>query len=203
MVTFAFALGRAALVPLTQQELLAGPLGYGLLMAAVAGGNLAGAILAARWKPLAPSPGAFLTGILLIIAGHTAMAGSPWYLLVLGMAAVVGCGNAVESVCGTTLAQRRVPLERVGVVMGTLTSATFLADAFGSLVGGPLLDVAGARWTLAAATAVMAVATVVLIGLWLRAAASRTKRSPTGSSTVDATSRVTDPPWTTGRERPK
>jgi MFS family permease len=174
-VTFAFAMGRPALVPLTQRDLLAGPLGYGLLMGAVAGGNLAGAILAARWRPLTPSPKVFLIGIGLVIAGHAAITLSPWYLLVLAMAVIVGCGNALESVCGTTLAQRRIPVERVGVVMGTVTSATFLADALGSLAGGPLLDVAGARWTLAAATVVMTVATAVLIRLGLRPVTSPAK----------------------------
>jgi MFS family permease len=87
-------------------------------------------------------------------------------------AVVAGAGNGMESVCGNTLLQRGTPAGSLGVVMGVVLSGSFLAGALGSLAGGAMVDVFGARWTFVAAAAVMVACAVPV----LRRAVSRAGR---------------------------
>ncbi len=47
--------------------------------------------------------------------------------------------------------------------MGVLVSATCLADALGSLVGGPLLDLLGARWVFVIAASIMGLCLLAMV----------------------------------------
>ncbi|GAA1925283.1 hypothetical protein GCM10009716_36900 [Streptomyces sodiiphilus] len=84
---------------------------------------------------------------------------------------VIGFGSATHLVIGTTLLQREARSDMTGVVMGVLLSMTFLAETLGSLIGGVVFELVGARWTLAVAGTVMAVG--ALTGTRLAARATR------------------------------
>ncbi|MFG2736437.1 MFS transporter [Streptomyces carpaticus] len=162
VVPFGAGLDRAALVQLTQQDLSAGPLGYGLSLGLIAVGALLGSVLTGRWRKLDATAKVFLGGVVIQAVGHFAIGVSPWFSALAVATLMVGFGNGIESVCGLTLMQQRAPAEMVGVVMGVVMSATFLADALGSMAGGPLLDLVGARWTFMAATGVMVLCLAII-----------------------------------------
>ncbi|MFB9903165.1 MFS transporter [Allokutzneria oryzae] len=152
-VALAAAMDRPALVALTQGELDAGGLGYGIALGAISIGVLAAAAFGGKQL--------FLTGILLQAAGHLLFGLAPWIALVAAAALVAGYGNGLENVSGTTLLQRAAPAGATGTVMGAVVSATFLADALGSLIGGPLVDLLGPRPVFWVASVLMVVCALV------------------------------------------
>jgi MFS family permease len=141
---------------LVRENLNAAPVWYGLALGGVAIGALAASLGAMRYRGVNAKALAFFSaGIFAQAAGHLTMGlSSVVVVLVLG-ALVAGFGNGLESICGNTLLQGNAPKESLGVLMGLLLSASFLADAVGSVVGGVVVEAITAPGTFVAATAVM------------------------------------------------
>lgn len=115
---------------------------YGLLLAALAGGSLAGALLASRFETV-PFGRLSVAGF-----GLSALA---WFgaLAADGAAATVGLFAlalvpvGLTNVVTTTLTQRIVPDDLLGRVMATMGSAATAAMPLGSLAGGAAGDAVG------------------------------------------------------------
>jgi MFS family permease len=155
-VSFAAAMDRPALIVLVRENLNASTVWYGLALGGVAIGALAASLGAMRYRGVNAKALAFFSaGIFAQAAGHLTMGLSPVVVVLVLGALVAGFGNGLESICGNTLLQGNAPKESLGVLMGLLLSASFLADAVGSVVGGVVVEAITAPGTFVAATAVM------------------------------------------------
>ncbi|MDX2547621.1 MFS transporter [Streptomyces sp. WI04-05B] len=161
-VTFGAALDRPALVVLTQHNLGGSGVGYGLALGGVSFGVLAATVLMGRWRLLTPSATVLLIGVALEALGHLAMGLSPMVSWLVVAAFVGGFGNGVEAISGTTLLQRSSASGSIGLLMGVVMSGCYLADAIGSIVGGAIVGVTGARWSFVIAAALMAGCAIVV-----------------------------------------
>lgn len=156
-VAFAASLDRVALVVIVVEQLRALTIWYGITLGAISVGVLAASLTAARWRRVDRGADAFFrAGLFAQAAGHLTMGVAPAPPVLLAGGLTAGVGNGLETVCGTTLLQRTVDRKSLGVVMGVVLSWSFLAGAIGSQLGGTLVDLVGARWTFAAAAAIIA-----------------------------------------------
>jgi MFS family permease len=163
-IAFAASVDRPAVIALVEQDLDSSGFGYGLALGGIALGGLAISLAALRSKTLDDRAMAvFCLGVLTQAAGHLFMGLSPAVAVLVVAAVVAGAGNGMESVCGNTLLQRGAPAESLGVVMGVVLSGSFLAGALGSVAGGALVDLLGARWTFAVAAALMVACAVPVL----------------------------------------
>ncbi len=155
-VGFSAAVDRPAVVALTQDNLPGGGGGYGLLLAMISIGALVVSLGVGRIKALSATAGVFIAGILVQVVGHLGLGLSPWLAVAAVMALVMGVGNGLESVVGSTLLQNAAPAEHVGTVVAAVVSTSFVADGVGSLIGGQLVDGLGPRVVFAIAALLMA-----------------------------------------------
>ncbi|GAA3084491.1 MFS transporter [Streptosporangium carneum] len=153
-VTFAGSLDRPALVMLTQRDLDASSLAYGLALGGISIGALLATLLMGRSRLFPASVGVLLAGLSVQAAGHLTMGLAPVVTVVVAGAVVAGFGNGMEGISGTTLLQRAAG-NSVGLLMGVVMSGSYLADAVGSLLGGLLVGAAGARWTFVVSAVLM------------------------------------------------
>jgi predicted MFS family arabinose efflux permease len=121
--------------------------GYGLLLAALGVGGIAGAAAAGRltlpWRRI-------LVPSLITVAAALPLLGVTTSLIpALGFAAVVGAGLVVAEILGETELQRQIPEELLGRAFGALVPASLLGIVVGSLAAGPLLASVGVFGTLA------------------------------------------------------
>jgi MFS family permease len=163
-IAFAASVDRPAVIALVEQDLGSSGLGYGLALGGIALGGLAVSLAALRWKALdVRAMSVFGLGVFIQAAAHLGMGLSPAVAVLVLAGVVAGVGNGMESVCGNTLLQRGAPAESLGLVMGVVLSGSFLANALGSIVGGALVDLVGARWTFVVAAAVMVACAVPVL----------------------------------------
>lgn len=125
-----------------------GPEAYGLLMAAIAGGMLVGALVASRFED---QPLGRLTVSLYAVSGACWLAavassslGVTAALLALALVPV-GISNVVV----VTMFQTLVPDELLGRVMATIGSISTVAMPLGSALGGVLADTTSATYVVA------------------------------------------------------
>ena len=163
-VAFAAAVDRPAVVALTQDDLPGGGGGYGLLLAMISIGALAVSLGVGRFKALSATTGVFIAGLLVQVAGHLGLGLSPLLAIAAVMALVMGVGNGLESVVGSTLLQDASPAEHVGTVVAAVVSTSFIADGVGSLIGGRLVDALGPRVVFAIAAFLMACCAAYVAG---------------------------------------
>ena len=133
--------------------------GLGLLTSALGVGALIGAVLALGLVGRMSLTHEFSLGILIWALPLAAIAVVPGQLSAFALLALIGLGDSLVEVAGTTLIQRIAPedvLARVFGVLGTVFSATF---ALGGLIAPLLIGLLGARGAL------------VVSGLFLPAAA--------------------------------
>jgi MFS family permease len=170
-VSLAAATDRPALVVLVRDNLHAPSMWYGFALGGVALGAFAASLSAMRYKRIdAKVVMLFRVGIFAQAAGHLAVGLSPVVGVLMLGTLVVGYGNGLEAVYGHTLVQRGSPKESLGVLTGLLVSGTFLADAFGSAVGGIAVEL-----ITAPATFVVAATAMVLCGLFSMARQERNR----------------------------
>lgn len=156
-VAFAASMDRPALIVLVEQNLHSSGLIYGLVLGVIAIGALLASLSAVRAKVISRRSAAlFSAGIAGQAVGHLAMGLAPAAAVLLSGAVVAGFGNGLENVCANTLLQRTAPKESLGTLMGMVMSASYIANAVGSLVGGVFVDLIHARWTFVAAASVIA-----------------------------------------------
>ncbi len=156
-VAFAASMDRVGLIVLVVRQLHAPTVWYGLTLGAISVGVLAASLGAARTRRPDRRPNAFFrAGIFAQAGGHLAMGLAPAPPLLLAGGLTAGLGNGLETVCGTTLLQRTADKKSLGMIMGLVLSWSFLANAVGSLIGGDVVDLLGARRTFAAAAVIIA-----------------------------------------------
>jgi MFS family permease len=167
------------LVVLALRLLHAGNAGVGWLNTAQGAGTMVGALVVAVFaqrRRLAGGlgVGAFLWGVPIALSAL-------WLSLpvALALVAVVGVGDVLVEVTGTTLLQRSAENEVLGRVFGVLQSLVLGGLALGSIVAPAIVSLLGPRWALVATGAFLP---VLLVPLWpkLRAidAAGRVAEEP-------------------------
>lgn len=125
-----------------------GPIGVGLLYAAVGGGLLLGyALLARRPLPL-PAAGAFLAGVAVAATGDVLAGLAPVLAAAVAAQLVRGVGIALLETHLQTVLQRTVPDALLGRVFANVYGAVNLAAAGALVAGGWLLDATSARLVL-------------------------------------------------------
>lgn len=169
-----FAASTPAEVFFARDELDAGELGYGALITAWTVGMGVGATVVARRVPKR----LLAVGALVAVAVQGAgMAGATVHLeLVLALAAFVagGVGLGAKNVLMRTLVHERVPDRLHGRAFAAFNGIRNGAELVALAVGGALVAMAGARWTLLIAGAVPLAAALVGLG------ALRARRPQTG-----------------------
>jgi MFS family permease len=162
VVAFA-AVDNVALVFLTNDDLAAGPVGYGLAASAFGAGMLLASIACTR-TARGRSPKALLVLAIAATGAGTLLTGlAPVLAIVLAAQMVAGAGNAMENIGYDTLVQNLVPRPYLGRVFGTVGTAAQIGAGLAYAVGGPLVGLVGARATfILAGTGTLAVLPVLL-----------------------------------------
>lgn len=152
---FGYNIAFATLVLYAQDNLGVGTLGFGLLVATMAVGGIAGGWLAPHIARRL-SPAAAYAGTLAVQAlawASVVLIGNAWFagvaLAVLGVASITG------SVVGGSARQLHSPDEMLGRVMSTTRLLGIGSAALGALAGGALADVWGLRAPFWVATALL------------------------------------------------
>jgi MFS family permease len=170
-------LGSAAInvaeVFFAQDELGAGDVGFGVIVAASGVGLAFGSYLAA------PSLGK--VGLRRYYAGAIALMGAGWGFAALATSIWVAvpfvvagaAGNGAAIICNQILVQRGAPDRFRGRALATIMSSNYAVLGLAMAAAGVLTDVVGARWVwLAAALSYLVAAGVALVLMhWLPAAA--------------------------------
>lgn len=121
-----------------------GPLGYGLIDTAFGAGALIGSLLAARLIGSAERAW-LIIGMVGVAAGWATIALTPWFGLVLVGSFVAAGLDAVGSVAGYDMVQRRTPDVVRGRVFAAQATAGLSANMLGFIVVGPLVQTLGAQ----------------------------------------------------------
>ncbi|MFI9721926.1 MFS transporter [Streptomyces sp. NPDC052396] len=163
------AAAEAVLVLYALQVLHLGGIGYGLMLAALAGGGILGSALAPRARrrlgvriPLIGSMVAQAAGFL--CAGLTSSV--PVAVAVL---ALVGAGGAVWNVLAASLRQRLVPAEMLGRVTSSYRTVALAAMPVGAGLAGVLADAFGLHAPFLVSGALLAL-TIAAAWPWVREA---------------------------------
>jgi MFS family permease len=121
-----------------------GPLGFGLIDTAFGAGALLGSLVAARL--IGSSERAWLIlGMLGVAAGWATIALTPWFALVLVGSFVAAGLDAVGTVAGYGMVQRRTADAVRGRVFAAQVTAGLSANMLGFLIVGPLVQALGAQ----------------------------------------------------------
>jgi uncharacterized membrane protein len=119
------------------------PFGFGVFLACIAAGNVAGAWLQPRIiKRLRPfeiiALGTFIAGMAHLGASMT---NEPWVLIAL--LSLDGVVTVVITITGTSLRQRHAPQDLIGSVMATIRMVVYGTGALGGLAAGFLIRTNG------------------------------------------------------------
>jgi MFS family permease len=118
-----------------------GPLGFGLIDTSFGAGALLGSLLAARFVLSARRWVA--AGMLGVAAGWGMIALTPWFSLVLLGSAIAAGLDAIGTVAGYGLIQRRTPDAVRGRVFAAQSAAGLSANMVGFVIVGPLVESLG------------------------------------------------------------
>jgi MFS family permease len=147
LVSF-LALDNVASVFLARDVLGAGPEGFGLLTGAWGAGMMVGSIVMVRASRAIEAGSLFLLGAFLSGAGVLAAAAAPTIAFAIAAFAVGGLGNGIDNVAIDTLIQQHVPRRVRARVFGVAHAGALAGDSLASFLGGPLVEVTSARFTL-------------------------------------------------------
>jgi MFS family permease len=150
LVSF-LALDNVASVFLARDVLDAGPEGYGLLASGWGAGMMLGSIIMVRAGRSFGAGSLFLLGALLSGMGLLGAAAAPTIAFAIAAFAVGGLGNGIENVAIDTLIQEHVARRVRARVFGVAHAGALAGDGMASFLGGPLVDLTSARFTLAVA----------------------------------------------------
>lgn len=130
-----------------------GDAGYGALAASWGLGMIAGAALAGRRVRAAAAPTTVLVGVAVIGAALLATAPAPVLLTALVTLVAGGVGNGLSNVAMRVSLQARVADHLRGRVYAAAQAAYTVADFVALALGGVLVQLVGARWTVGVAGA--------------------------------------------------
>ena len=126
-----------------------GSIGYGLLASAWGAGSVIGAVLAQRRLRADNEFAWLIVAVMIGAVGFGATAVAPVLILALLFMVVGGIGEGVGGVAEQGIFQRRTPDEVRSRVLGALEATILLSLAASFVIGGPVVDVIGARWAYA------------------------------------------------------
>lgn len=140
---FGYNLSFATLVLFALDVLQVGPLGFGLLIAAMALGGVAGGWIAPKVSNRVPPKVAYALALAAQAGAWLVVmfAGNPW--IAGGALAVLGVASTTVSVVGGTARQILTPDDMLGRVVGATRIFGIGAAAAGAVVGGVLADLGG------------------------------------------------------------
>lgn len=122
----------------------------GLLLAAVGGGTLVGALLYGALGPKLPRRPLLVGGVLVVGVPFWTLAALPPWPVVAAALAMAGVATGVVNPLVTTLLQERSPVALRGRLLGTLMAGALVASPAGVLLAGALVEVVGLRPLLVA-----------------------------------------------------
>ncbi|GGS45240.1 MFS transporter [Actinokineospora fastidiosa] len=162
VVVMAWMAGFQFLGPIAAASSYGGGPAWGVVQGAFAAGLVVGSLGALRWQPSRP--------LLVCIAASfpmalpaLAMAGQAPIWLVVAAALVTGVGMDLSIIAWSTFVQRRLPAELLGRVSSYMTFGELIVVPFGYLIAGQLATVIGHQIVLYGASAMIVVATLVLM----------------------------------------
>ncbi|PZT70873.1 hypothetical protein DN402_06110 [Streptomyces sp. SW4] len=130
------SLDNLALVFLAERALDTGEFGFGVLSASFGVAMVASSLWLVRAAEHRSPSWVFLFGWFFTGLGLLLTAAAPVLYAAVAMQVIAGLGNGVANVGEETLLQKAVPVEVLGRVGGTLSSAAFLGSTLGYLGGG-------------------------------------------------------------------
>jgi MFS family permease len=139
-----------------------GNAGVGFLQAATGVGAIVGALVALGLVGRRRTAADFGLGLACFGAPLVALAALPRTWSAIVALALLGIGNSVVDISAVTLIQRTASAAVVGRVFGLVEAATVAGLGVGSVATPLLLHLAGARWTLAVAGAILPLLSVVM-----------------------------------------
>jgi len=140
----------------------------GLLIMAMSGGGIVGALAYAAWGDRARRRTVFVAALLVSAGGVVAMALLPPYPVLVGLGVLVGLAYGPVNPLVNLAIQTRAPERARGRVTGLLNSVGYAAGPAGFLLVGPLIEWVGIRATFAGvgvAVLVVALAAIPSRGL--------------------------------------
>ncbi|HEY2776802.1 MAG TPA: MFS transporter [Gaiellaceae bacterium] len=153
----------SVLVVVVALELLdLGNAGVGFLQAATGVGAIIGALLALALVGRKRTAANFGLGLACFGAPLLALAALPRTWAAVVALALLGIGNSVVDISAVTLIQRTASAAVAGRVFGLVEAAAVGGLGIGSVLTPLLLHLAGARWTLAVAGAILPVLSLVM-----------------------------------------
>jgi MFS family permease len=147
-------------IALAQDSFDAGRFGFGLLWSASGIGLAAGSFVAASWLERRGMRLVYAASIALLAIGTGGAAASPNVWVAVWCVLVGGLGNGAGVVYTGLLVQKGAPEEVRGRAFTLLMGSTYAVLGLGMIVGGPLTDALGARWTYALAATICGLAAV-------------------------------------------
>jgi MFS family permease len=159
VATVAQAIGNVSEIFLARDVFDAGNFGFGLLVAAAAGGLLVGSLLGGGLIERFGIRDLYLVSILLMALGFGVAAASPVFWLAVVIVVVSGFGNGAAVVCNAVLVQRAVPDRLRGRAFTLVMSVGYACFGVGMIVAGPLTNALGARaaWGISGGLCLVAV----------------------------------------------
>lgn len=159
VATVAQAIGNVSEIFLARDVFEAGNFGFGLLVAAAAGGLLVGSLLGGSLIERFGIRDLYLVSILLMALGFGVAAASPVFWLAVVIVVVSGFGNGAAVVCNAVLVQRAVPDRLRGRAFTLVMSIGYACFGVGMIVAGPLTNALGARaaWGISGGLCLVAV----------------------------------------------
>jgi MFS family permease len=139
-----------------------GNAGVGFLQAATGVGAIVGAIVALGLAGRKRTAADFGLGLACFGAPLVALAALPRTWAAIVALALLGIGNSVVDISAVTLIQRTASPLVVGRVFGLVGAATVLGLGLGSVLTPLLLHLAGVRWTLATAGAILPLLSIAM-----------------------------------------
>ena len=153
----------SVLVVVVALELLdLGNAGVGFLQAATGVGAVVGALVALALVGRRRTAADFGLGLACFGAPLLALAALPRTWAAIVALALLGIGNSVVDISAVTLIQRTASAAIAGRVFGLVEAAAVGGLGIGSVLTPLLLHLAGARWTLAVAGAILPVLSLVM-----------------------------------------
>jgi MFS family permease len=104
-----------------------------------------------------------LSGTVMVVIGYALTAVSPWFALALTGVGIAGLFDAIGSVAGYSIIQRRTPDEVRGRVFGSMSSLGLTANALAFIVAGFLVGALGPRAVYGIGAGAALVATIILV----------------------------------------
>jgi MFS family permease len=135
--------------------------GYGAMEALLGGGGLLGAALAGRLLTPARAPAIVALSFAASGAGLALAGAAPVLLVALAAMAIAGAGRGLGEVADTTLVQARTDDAVRSRVFAAQDGAAHVAFSVAMLAGGVLVELAGARFAVATASACALLAALI------------------------------------------